>query len=145
MIENSLNSVVLGGIHEKFLVIVTTAMAFLSALFQSGLRLWSGKPLLLLNDSNPNMYWAAPVYGDSEQAAASHAMSKCENASARTCNRQLATSAPTWWWLVVSWCDDVATTGGSKFDKEAANSRAAMKLGYHDGSQCSILQVYAPE
>lgn len=130
---------------KNFLVIITTAMAFFICAVPVGAQVVEWKAVAVANDSDPNMYWAAPVYGDSEPVAASRAMTKCENASARTCNRQLATLVPTWWWLVVSWCDGVVTTGGSKFDKKAANSRAAMKLGYHDGSQCSILQVYAPE
>jgi len=103
------------------------------------------KAVAVANDSDPHMYWAAPVYGASEPEAASKAMTRCEHASARTCDRSLATSVPRDWWLVVSWCDGVATSGGSKYDQWAANTRAAMKLGYPDGSRCTIQKVYVPE
>ncbi len=111
---------------KKLLLACVVGLVFLTQAFAQVID-W--KAVAVANDSDPRMYWAAPVYGESEPEAASRAMTRCEHASARTCERSLATSVPIDWWLVVSWCDGVATTGGSKFDQWAANTRAAMKLG----------------
>ena len=127
---------------KKFFLVIAAVLAFSTTALAQVVE-W--KAVAVANDSNPKMFWLAPVYGDSEPDAAMKAMTKCEHVSARPCPRSITTSVPIDWWLVISWCDGVVTSGGSRFDQWAANTRAAMKLGYLDGVGCTIQKVYAPE
>lgn len=98
-----------------------------------------------VNDAMADIeFWGAVETAPDEEIARTKAIAACEQITGRTCRSVLTSSVPMSWHLVASMCNGVSATGGSRFDAQAANTRAAMMLGYSDGAVCTRVWTFPP-
>lgn len=126
----------------KKIVLVAAALCALAVpAFADGTH-WKAAAV---NDTMADIqYWGAVRTAPDEEIARTKAIAACQQVTGRTCKSVLTSSVPMSWYLVVSMCSGVSATGGSQYDAHAANTRAAMMLGYADGSACTRIWTFPP-
>ncbi len=132
---------VLEGTMKK-IALATVALCALAVPASAQVKEW--KAIAVLNSMTDIEFWGGTGTGEYEETARRSALTTCESATGRTCDKSITTSVPLDWHLVASYCNGRGTTGGSQHDMWAANTRAGMKLGIKDGRGCVPIWALPP-